>query len=212
MDLESETGKFLNVLLEKYVPGGRPLTDKNVLADAVEQWTLDALFYSSKTTNEDLWRGLTVVGDEIPVFLYRVVRAMYCADYPEDSLYKISWLMKTLSAVEIYWNTEIGTGFKVWHGLGTVIGSRIKVGQGFQIHHGCTVGHRDMSVGVRGPEIGDNVILYANSEILGSIFVGSNVTIGCNLTIQSDLPSDSRVFRPSIRTYDEKLNSKSYEP
>ena len=193
MDLESETGKFLNVLLEKYVPGGRPLTDKNVLADAVEQWTLDALFYSSKTTNEDLWRGLTVVGDEIPVFLYRVVRAMYCADYPEDSLYKISWLMKTLSAVEIYWNTEIGTGFKVWHGLGTVIGSRIKVGQGFQIYQGCIVGHRSLIEITDGPTVGDNVTLCANSSILGNIAIGNNIVVGANSMVIHDIDDNQMV-------------------
>ena len=93
---------------------------------------------------------------------------------------------------EIYFNNEIGEGFYVVHGQGTVIGSRNKIGKGFVIHQGCTIGHKKNGAGA-GNIIGDNVTLYANSSIIGELNIGNNVTIGAHILVTKDVPDNTVV-------------------
>jgi serine O-acetyltransferase len=50
--------------------------------------------------------------------------------------------MRKWCGCEIYFNNEIGEGFYIIHGLGTIIGSRNIIGRMFRIHGNCTIGHR----------------------------------------------------------------------
>ena len=106
--------------------------------------------------------------------------------------FKIHWLLKELCSCEIYFNNEIDSGFYIIHGEGTVIGSRNKIGKGFKIHQGCTIGHRKNNVG-NGNVIGDNVVLYANSSIIGELNIGNNVVIGAHVLVTENVSDDKIV-------------------
>jgi len=95
--------------------------------------------------------------------------------------------MKTLCACEIYWSSEIGEGFFIDHGMGSVIGSRVTIGKGFYMHHGCTVGHKSMTKIEDGPKVGNNVILCTGSQILGNITIGNNVIIKANSVVKESI-------------------------
>lgn len=98
-----------------------------------------------------------------------------------------SLLGRIIGQIEIYYSSEIGEGFKINHGVGTVIGARAHIGDNFTIHQNCTIGDKN---GGR-PTIGDNVTMYAGSLVLGSIHIGDNSIIGANALVISDFPSNS---------------------
>lgn len=88
---------------------------------------------------------------------------------------------------EIYYSADIGTGLKINHGVGTVIGARCRIGNNCTIHQCCTLGDRN---GGR-PVLGDNVTVYAGSLILGEICIGDNSIIGANSVVMKSYPDNS---------------------
>jgi serine O-acetyltransferase len=99
---------------------------------------------------------------------------------------QIHWLLKRCCSCEIYFNNQIEEGFYVVHGQGTVIGSRNKIGKGFVVHQGCTIGHKRNGSGT-GNKIGDNVTLCAKSSIIWELNIGNNVVIGAHVLITKDI-------------------------
>lgn len=91
-----------------------------------------------------------------------------------------------IGQIEIYYSSEIGEGFRINHGVGTVIGARAHIGDNFTIHQM----YNWRQNGGR-PTIGNNVTMYAGSLILGSIHIGDNSVIGANALVMSDFPSNA---------------------
>lgn len=69
----------------------------------------------------------------------------------------------------IHPNAIIGIGFHVPHPIGIVIGSKSIIGSNVTLYQGVTIGSSvDAGSEVASqPEIGDNVIVYAHSMVLG---------------------------------------------
>lgn len=53
-----------------------------------------------------------------------------------------SLLGRVIGQIEIYYSSEIGEGFRINHGVGTVIGARAHIGDNFTIHQNCTIGDK----------------------------------------------------------------------
>ena len=98
-----------------------------------------------------------------------------------------SLLARHIGQIEIFYSADIGKGFKINHGVGTVIGARCKIGDNCMIHQNCTIGDRK---GGR-PTIGNNVIIYAGAMILGDITIGDNTIIGANSVVTKSCPPNS---------------------
>lgn len=98
-----------------------------------------------------------------------------------------SLLGREIGQIEIFYSSCIGKGFKINHGIGTVIGARCIVGDNCTIHQNCTLGDRN---GGR-PKIGNNVTIYAGSLILGDITIGDNSIIGANSVVTRSCPAGS---------------------
>ena len=98
-----------------------------------------------------------------------------------------SLLVRHIGQIEIFYSADIGKGFKINHGVGTVIGARCKIGENCMIHQNCTIGDRK---GGR-PTIGNNVIIYAGAMILGDITIGDNTIIGANSVVTKSCPPNS---------------------
>jgi serine O-acetyltransferase len=47
----------------------------------------------------------------------------------------------------------------------------------------------------RHPHIGNDVIIYSNSTILGDITVGDNAVIGGNIWVDSDVPAGAKLVQ-----------------
>ncbi len=179
--------KFVTFLLSK-VYNSKPIPDE--LIEAAFQKTVEDLrYYSKEITIEEIRNRIETNGNELAVFLYRLGHELHISRL-DDLKFQIHWLLKELCSCEIYFNNEIGQGFYIVHGLGTVIGSRNKIGNGFKIHQGCTIGHKKNGLG-KGNLIGDNVTMYSNSSIIGELLIGNNVVIGGNVLIFNNVESDT---------------------
>jgi len=180
--------EFVDFLLKK-VFQPIPIRDEYVIY-AFNKAKAD-IKYHCEISDEDLEKRIVSNSNDLVVFLFRLGEVLHINN--EDLLkQQIHWLLKELCSCEIYFNNEIEEGFYVVHGQGTVIGSRNKIGKGFIIHQGCTIGHKKNGAGA-GNVIGDNVTLYANSSIIGELNIGKNVIIGAHVLITKDIPDNTVV-------------------
>lgn len=103
------------------------------------------------------------------------------------------------TSIEIHPGAKIGSDFAIDHGTGIVIGETAVIGNNVQIYQGVTLGalsvKKEEAFIKRHPTIEDNVIIYANSTILGGqTTVGRDSIIGGNVWLTYSVPSNSVVY------------------
>lgn len=103
------------------------------------------------------------------------------------------------TSIEIHPGAQIGDDFAIDHGTGIVIGETAVIGNNVQIYQGVTLGalsvKKEEAFVKRHPTIEDNVIIYANSTILGGkTIVGRDSIIGGNVWLTHSIPSNSVVY------------------
>jgi serine O-acetyltransferase len=111
----------------------------------------------------------------------------------------ISEYAHSITSIEIHPGAEIGDDFAIDHGTGIVIGETAIIGNNVQIYQGVTLGALSVKKGEafikRHPTIENNVIIYANSTILGGqTVVGRDSIIGGNVWLTYTIPSNSVVY------------------
>ena len=102
-------------------------------------------------------------------------------------------IIRFLTGIEIHPGATIGRRFVIDHGMGVVIGETAVIGDDVMIYHGVTLGGKEFTRSKRHPTIGNNVLIGAESIVLGNITVGNNVRIGAGSVVTKDLP-DNVVF------------------
>jgi serine O-acetyltransferase len=105
----------------------------------------------------------------------------------------LSNIIRFLTGIEIHPGATIGRRFVIDHGMGVVIGETAVIGDDVMIYHGVTLGGKEFTRAKRHPTIGNNVLIGAESIVLGNITVGNNVRIGAGSVVTKDLP-DNAVF------------------
>ncbi|WP_433764260.1 serine O-acetyltransferase [Flavobacterium ginsenosidimutans] len=103
------------------------------------------------------------------------------------------------TSIDIHPGAQIGNDFAIDHGTGVVIGETTIIGNNVQIYHGVTLGaltvKKEDAFTKRHPSIEDNVIIYANSTILGGqTIVGKDSIIGGNVWLTYSIPPNSVVY------------------
>ncbi|MGQ7946580.1 serine O-acetyltransferase EpsC [Flavobacterium sp. WC2509] len=111
----------------------------------------------------------------------------------------ISEYAHSKTSIEIHPGAQIGDGFAIDHGTGIVIGETAIIGDNVQIYQGVTLGalsvKKEEAFIKRHPTIENNVIIYANSTILGGqTTVGRDSIIGGNVWLTYTIPSNSVVY------------------
>jgi len=106
------------------------------------------------------------------------------------------------TGIDIHPGAKIGSPFSIDHGTGIVIGETTEIGSNVKLYQGVTLGALSVSKGKasskRHPTIGDNVILYAGSTILGGeTVVGRNSVIGGNVWLTESVAPFSVVYHKS---------------
>lgn len=186
--------EFMNFIL-KNVYNSLPINSKMI--DLAFVLTVkDVNYHFPELSEKEIKNRIINNNNELAIFLFRLGQIVQNEGLNELKS-QIHWLLKQYCSCEIYFNNEIEEGFYVVHGQGMVIGSRNKIGKGFIVHQGCTVGHKKNGVG-NGNVIGDNVTLYANSSIIGELNIGNNVVIGAHVLITKDIPDNSVVTVKNI--------------
>lgn len=103
---------------------------------------------------------------------------------------------KLASGIEIHPRCTIGRRFVIDHGLGTVIGETVEIGDDAYILGGVTLGASGIASNPRGkrhPTLGHRVQVGAFASIFGPVTVGDDVFIGSHCRITRDIPEGCRV-------------------
>lgn len=84
---------------------------------------------------------------------------------------------------------QVGEGLRFAHFSCIFIGAE-KVGKNLTMYQGCTIGAVH---GKGAPIVGDDVLMYAGSKIVGKVHVGNNVVVGANAVVINDVPDNAVV-------------------
>lgn len=181
---------FFTFLLTK-VYKSKPIPE-HLFQKALENTYKDIEYHFPELEKSEIDKRIATNSNELAILLFRIGNELHTNNL-DDLKWQIHWLLKELCCCEIYFNNQIEEGFYVVHGEGTVIGSRNKIGKGFKIHQGCTIGHKRNGVG-DGCVIGNDVTLYCNSSILGDLHIGDNVVIGAHVLVISNVYANNVVI------------------
>ncbi len=116
----------------------------------------------------------------------------------------ISEMAHSLTGIDIHPAATIGESFIIDHGTGVVVGATAILGRNVKLYQGVTLGARSFDMdenhnpvkGIpRHPVIGDNVIIYSNTTVLGRITIGSNAVIGGNLWVTEDVAEGEKLVQ-----------------
>ena len=133
------------------------------------------------------------------IFIYRIAHELYAR--------KVAMIPRMMTeyahsqtGIDINPGARIGEYFFIDHGTGIVVGETTVIGDNVKMYQGATLGALS-PVGMptnpderRHPKIGSNVVIYANSTLLGGATeVGDNVVIGGNVFLSSSVESNTIV-------------------
>ncbi|MBX2921475.1 MAG: serine acetyltransferase [Chitinophagaceae bacterium] len=129
----------------------------------------------------------------------------------------ISEYAHSITGIDINPGAEIGSGLFIDHGTGVVIGETCVIGNNVKIYQGVTLGALNVSKIQahikRHPTIGDNVVIYSGTTILGGkTIIGHDSIIGGNVWLTESVPPYSLVYHKSevrVRSnndFDEGIN------
>lgn len=126
-------------------------------------------------------------------FLYFLANEIYQNTGTSQLTDKLYYLNKLLNGLDMYYAIELPEVWSAEHPVGSVLG-RARYGNNFFFYQCCTVGGNH---GIY-PRIGENVKMFAHSQILGDCNIGNNVKIGAGCLIKDEnIPDNSIVFGQS---------------
>ena len=104
------------------------------------------------------------------------------------------------TGIDINSGATIGEYFFIDHGTGVVVGETTIIGDNVKLYQGATLGALSpagMATNPnvrRHPKVGNNVVIYANSTLLGGATeIGDNVVVGGNAFLTSSVEPDTIV-------------------
>ena len=89
---------------------------------------------------------------------------------------------------------DIGPGFVLSHGYGSVIWAQ-RIGMDCTILQHVTLGVKNKGY----PTLGDRVMIYASSTVIGAITVGDDATVGAHSLVANDVPAGVTVVGKPAR-------------
>ena len=108
------------------------------------------------------------------------------------------------TGVDIHAGAQIGEYFCIDHGTGIVVGETCVIGNRVKLYQGVTLGAKSFELDENGnpvknvkrhPNIGNNVIIYANATILGgNTFVGDGCIIGASVWLTRSVEAGKTLY------------------
>lgn len=144
----------------------------------------------------------------LAISIFRIAHVLYDLDVPI-----IPRIMTehahSLTGIDIHPGATIGEHFFIDHGTGIVIGETTEIGHRVRIYQGVTLGALSLPQDAgdryrnikRHPTIEDDVIIYANTTILGGkTAIGARSIIGGNIWLTESVEPDTKVLskRPEL--------------
>lgn len=137
------------------------------------------------------------------ISIYRLAHEMYLLNVPYLPRMMTEFAHEK-TGIDIHAGAAIGEYFFIDHGTGIVIGETTRIGDHVKLYQGVTLGAKSFELDEDGnpvkgikrhPDIGNNVIIYANATILGgNTVIGDGCTIGGSVWLTSSVPSGQKIF------------------
>ena len=137
------------------------------------------------------------------ITVYRLAHVLYTLGVP-----MIPRIMTehahSITGIDINPGATIGKYFFIDHGTGIVIGATAIIGHHVKLYQGVTLGAKSFTYdennnpvkGIpRHPIIGDNVVIYSNTSVLGRITIGNNAIIGGNIWITENVGENEKLVQ-----------------
>jgi serine O-acetyltransferase len=144
----------------------------------------------------------------LAIIVYRMAHKLYRLGVPLLPRMMTEYA-HSLTGIDIHPGAKIGESFFIDHGTGVVVGETTEIGKRVRLYQGVTLGalsfprnsvdsYRNKK---RHPTIGDDVIIYSNTTILGGeTVIGARSIIGGNVWITESVEPDTKVLlkRPEL--------------
>jgi len=135
------------------------------------------------------------------IIVYRLTHALYKRKIPILPRMMSEWA-HSRTGIDINPGASIGCPFFIDHGTGVVIGETSVIGKYVKMYQGVTLGalavRKEDALTKRHPTIEDNVVIYANSTILGgNTVIGHDSIVGGNTWITQSVLPHSVVYTKS---------------
>ena len=137
------------------------------------------------------------------ISIYRIAHVLYELKVPLIPRIMTEFAHEK-TGVDIHAGATIGEYFCIDHGTGIVIGETTTIGNRVKIYQGVTLGAKSFKLDENGnpvkdikrhPDIGNNVVIYANATILGGdTKIGDNCVIGGNTWLTSSVEDGKTVY------------------
>ena len=142
------------------------------------------------------------------IIVYRIAHTLYDLNVPLLPR-MMTEFAHSRTGIDINPGAVIGDSFFIDHGTGVVVGETTTIGSRVRLYQGVTLGalslprnRKDIpSLRKRHPTIEDDVIIYANTTVLGGeTTIGARSVIGGNIWITESVPADTKVLakRPEL--------------
>ncbi len=137
------------------------------------------------------------------ISIYRIAHEFYIRKIPFIARLMTEYAHEK-TGIDIHAGATIGEYFFIDHGTGIVIGETTTIGDRVKIYQGVTLGAKSFELDENGkpvkgtkrhPDIGNNVIIYANATILGgNTKIGDGAVIGGNVWLTHSVEPGAIVY------------------
>ena len=137
------------------------------------------------------------------ISIYRIAHLFYMLGVPYIPRLMTEYAHEK-TGIDIHAGAKIGKHFFIDHGTGIVIGETTTIGEHVKLYQGVTLGAKSFELDKNGnpvkgikrhPDIGNNVIIYANATILGgNTKIGDGCVIGGNVWLTHSVEPGSVVY------------------
>ena len=144
----------------------------------------------------------------LTTFIFRLAHELYLLKVPIIPRIMTEYA-HSLTGIDIHPGATIGAEFFIDHGTGVVIGETTIIGNNVRLYQGVTLGALSLPHNAgekmrhkkRHPTIEDDVIIYANTTVLGGqTIIGQGAIIGGNIWLTESVPAGTKVLlkRPEL--------------
>jgi len=138
----------------------------------------------------------------LAITAHRLAHELYRLDVPVVPRIMSEWT-HAQTGVDVHPGARIGHSFFIDHATGVVIGETTEIGDRVKLYQGVTLGAKSFPLDEHGnpikhikrhPTVEEDVIIYANSTILGGdTLIGRGSVIGANVFLNESVPPNSVV-------------------
>lgn len=153
----------------------------------------------------------------LAIAAHRLAHELYLLDIPVLPRVMSEWTHSE-TGVDLHPGARVGRSFFIDHATGVVVGETTVIGNRVKIYQGVTLGAKSFPLDKNGlpikhvkrhPTVQDDVVIYANSTILGGdTVIGCGSVIGANVFLNESVPVNSVVtaVHPQLKIQSQRGN------